>query len=101
MEEKKETACLEKKEMKRVDGILSAGEHVEYKSEENITCNEMLMIARKRNPNFVPTGCCIYNDYGRGVVIPWAEALGAFRKRTKWHITPYLIINQVWCKISC
>ena len=72
MEEKKKKARLEKKEKKRVDGILTADVHT---SKGPISLTDLDLLYRKEYPGYEPTGCCPYNEYGRAVVIPWAEAL--------------------------
>jgi hypothetical protein len=75
MEEKKKKARLEKKEKKRVDEILTADVHRHFSSEGPISLTDLGMKYRKEYPGYEPTGCCTVNEYGRGVVIPWAEAL--------------------------
>jgi len=75
MEEKKQEARLEKKEKKRVDGILTADVHLLFSSEGPISLTDLTMLYRKTDPGYEPTGCGTYNEYGRAVVIPWAEAL--------------------------
>jgi hypothetical protein len=75
MEEKKKKALLEKKEKKRVDGILTADVHPLFSSEGPISLTDLTMLYRKEDPGYEPTGCGTYNEYGRAVVIPWAEAL--------------------------
>jgi len=72
MEEKKKKARLEKKEKKRVDGILTADVHT---SKGTISLTDLDMLYRKENPGYEPTGCYRCNEDGRGVAIPWAEAL--------------------------
>jgi hypothetical protein len=75
MEEKKKKARLEKKEKKRVDGILTADVHRLFSSEEPLSLTDLTTLYRKTDPGYEPTGCGTYNEYGRAVLIPWAEAL--------------------------
>jgi hypothetical protein len=82
MEEKKEKDRLEKKEKKRVDSIITADVHHLFNSEGPISLTDLTSLYRKTDPGYEPTGCGTYNEYGRAVVIPWAEALERERNGT-------------------
>jgi hypothetical protein len=78
-EEEKEKARLEKKEKKRVDGILTADENhfLVYDYDEPKTLDQMTEFHRQetKDPDYESVGYGIRNEYGRTVIIPWAEAL--------------------------
>jgi len=82
MEEKKEKARLVKKERKRVDAILTTDEqHVTFQYGA-CSISERTRLERERDPGYEPKTIGVPNEYGRYVMIPYAEALERARNGT-------------------